>query len=325
MDWRRQWKPDIESVAWQPFQVNGCSSICLMKTFFSSSSYHLMWFYNSALYECEASGNDILKQSKASNPNLEAPLNTILNHVRTVVTQEKNEEVTFKLVQENEELRVTFISSLAGVKFVWCFLAHKISDVKINQLLITPLLAMVGELDHQKTELEKLLYKKDAEINDFTAQGLQLSKRSLHTAAFDQKAFLNELLTSQRFQDFVAAGGTDALQKADVKQLYTEIMLKQQWLRSVEENKNKTITENDVGPNEALHKHVGTSWDAERLPPSLETSLEMQTVSPEINSSLGLNKQLEVTEELKRRNELEEKLAKDEEKKRKKQKKKIVF
>ncbi|XP_014662210.1 PREDICTED: non-homologous end-joining factor 1-like [Priapulus caudatus] len=318
IEWRRQHKSDLASAVWQPFQVNGCMGPTFVKMIFSESSYSLMWFYNDGLFECKAQADDILGQTKTMNPHLEAPLRRILHHIESVISAQVVEGVTFNVTQSNDNLDIDFTSNLASVRFVWTFSARRLPCASTSEMMVIPLLTTVSELHRQKTELEKLLARKDTEIADYTSQGALLSKRRLLTPAFDATAFRHQMATSQGFDAAVAAGGRDAFSSDDVRRLYGELTLKRRWL--CREPESSADNEEEVTENNTSVV-TGVSWGDERLPPSLVAG----SVTPGVSPSKSPRENLEETAELTRRRELEEKLAKEEVKRIKKSKKKRLF
>ncbi|XP_071942249.1 non-homologous end-joining factor 1-like [Antedon mediterranea] len=220
---------------WQPWKFGGTS--VLVKKLFTHSSYQIaifdfkqMWFENCTT---EMFSNNV----KDLNPNIEAPMATLLQHIQDNLSSSSEALVDLKmeyLNQENEQgekrskLTIHWTSQLiGGVPFIWQFkLKEGDSQQELCSHLVTPLLTMVSEMSRRESELTKQLSKKDAEIEDYKMAGGKVSRKYLQTSQFNEETFRQDMNTSKAFEKHILTCGISAF-SGTTGELYKEIQIKQ--------------------------------------------------------------------------------------------------
>ncbi|EDV28306.1 Non-homologous end-joining factor 1 [Trichoplax sp. H2] len=338
MEWRRNRQGDLNSQSWHPFEIN--SKVYLIKSYFSEEDYEVcLYDPNYGLWSERLDQMDIRKRCKVLNPNVEAPLHQILKHISKSIEIQKpdiNYSLEFQDNQEGDQMVMfSFSTLLAGLPFNWTFHCELAHLQELDLHLIQPLWMMISELLRRQEELKKIIVNKDREIDDYKSTGARCSRKQLETSKFDEKSFTNEMITSKDFEDQIRTG-TSKFVATKVSELYKQLMIKKTWLQVRDSYNFDQAFENSLYDMSGTQRESAAvtggagSW-LNKLPPSL---MPNESISPEKKSPIKKQKatispqvtpQKEENAELKRRLELEQKLAKNAEKVAAKKKKKLKF
>ncbi|XP_013395283.1 non-homologous end-joining factor 1 isoform X2 [Lingula anatina] len=276
------------------------------------------------------------------NPNMEAPVETLLEHIRTSMEDDKEgTKYAISFVRplfsmgdgDGSKVLLTLSGLLEGVPFVWKFHLQSAHRDLFYDHMTKSLLTMVTELMRRQEELVQVIKSKDKEIEDYKTQGVRTSRKHIETAPFDETAFLNNMVNSQGFEDTatsflekVFTGPSDS----GLRQLYRDIAVKQAWLERPTETKEDDEEENFA--EDTFDNNMETAGDDisgaaqsfgdKRLPPSLMGE-GWQRKSPAKSDGKQSTETTPVKDaEQMRREALERRLAEEEEKKEEKTKKK---
>uniref|UniRef100_A0A6M2CVL2 Non-homologous end-joining factor 1 n=1 Tax=Rhipicephalus microplus TaxID=6941 RepID=A0A6M2CVL2_RHIMP len=130
------------------------------------------------------------------NPSIEVTTKGLVSHLSDGLTAaiERSSKHSPELTATIDSSSLVFALSMTigEVKFLWRFaMAAQSTDDFYSQVTL-PILAMLAAMKEQRERLFALLYKKDAEIADYTSSGARVSKRSLRTLPFDEDEFKEE-------------------------------------------------------------------------------------------------------------------------------------
>lgn len=282
-EWLRRWQPTLESQPWRILRIR--ATVYLLKSQFSATSYVVCLCDFQTVYQEKLTNKELLRRFKVLNPKVEAPLSRLLSHLSQSLQQSDTDcQWSVECRSDNEAgiLVATIRSQLSVLPFIWEFHLQKTGDNALQHQLLFPLLAMVGELSRRETNLKKLLEAKDREIEDYKASGAQISRRTLRTLKFDEKAFTNEMNFSMEFEQVVCRCQTQTFEQIECRDLYKQVMIKDAFLNrqtaSLSPDEGDSLfgllpSMDDSGKSVSLptgqrEGTAGGSW-SNRLPPSL--------------------------------------------------------
>ncbi|XP_072174055.1 non-homologous end-joining factor 1-like [Diadema setosum] len=339
-EWRRRWAPDLSALPWVPFTINGTS--LMVKSHFSDSSYTVLVYDYASVWQEECSADCVQTRAKECNPNVEAPISKLLQHLGELLGEpQKSAKYSLSYPHQRQgdrrlgTLIVKVASKLAqGVPFSWDLSLLRASDEVASTHLTIPLLTLVSELMRRERELQRLMKRKDEEIEDYKMSGAKISRKHKLTQVFDGKAFNQEMVQSKAFKAEVEAGGKRAF-SSQGQDLYKEVMVTRAWLnRPVDKvvlSEEDNDSNDDAGPS-ATNRGSGVPlWmtGAPRATP-IDVPMTTETPSPAKSSpSKSPTKPAPSAStqetELMRREALEKKLAEEKLKLQSKKKKKKLF
>ncbi|XP_022090848.1 non-homologous end-joining factor 1-like [Acanthaster planci] len=340
LEWRRRWKPDLTAQIWQPFQLN--RQRALVKCLFREDHYELLVYDMVTMWYEECSRAVFEQKAKKLNPNVEAPLATLLQHLRDNLADQRKKS-TYSLEPPKSRDQSGMVLRLGtqltgGVPFKWEFHCQEATNDMYACHLATPLLTMVSELSRREAELHKILKKKDAEIEDYKAAGGKVSRKHLETTPFDAKAFNSDMNFSKAFESQVQSLGASAFSEPG-QELYRQVMMTNAWLNRPTEqaSSDEEFSDDMSGDPGQTAGATGPSW-AHRLPPSLVANAQTagasyasptKSVTPKGSPVKGAGSPGSSAEdtELLRRQALERRLAEEKAKQQQqvKKKKKKIF
>ncbi|XP_060077225.1 non-homologous end-joining factor 1-like [Ylistrum balloti] len=343
IEWRRKWKPDLGSCPWQAIEVEGIKY--LIKFRFTENSYEILITDLVHFWYEELEDIALRKRIQKLNPSIEASLTRILDQIRSSIEFPEREttlSVGFKSSsgEDNQEkIMLKITSQLAGMPFVWNFIANVADSEMVSENLIIPLMGMVCELTRRQKELVKVVQNKDKEIDDYKSQGVKTSRKHIETKSFVETAFENEMLMSKMFENSVKSLGSTAFDEAG-QDLYRQIMTKYAWINrspTKEDDNNEEFDDESLGDVAERKGSSGPSWGSNRLPPSITgpKSVSPDKVRPKTSPAKSPKSSASNTpegspvkdSEYLRRQALERRLEQEEMKKheKSKKKKKIAF
>lgn len=268
--WRRAWKPDVQSCPWIPLPVSDDRQYWL-KSHFQSDSMAISLFDGVHVWSEFSTTREVGAKSKVYNPNVEAPVSKILQHLKECLQFNSTKgQLQVHHRDQDQVMTLEVTSNLTGgVPFKWKFEAKKKSEKTISEEVTFPLLCMVSELIQREKALVSILKRKDAEIDDMKAGGAKVSRKHLETTSFTHKGFQQERIQSKSFEELVAKRGSDCF-GTEGQALYKEVMMTTAWL-----NRRRDDDVGDEGiaetlPVNAEQGKVSPSW-ANKVPPSLLT------------------------------------------------------
>ncbi|XP_057685459.1 non-homologous end-joining factor 1 [Corythoichthys intestinalis] len=185
---------------WLPVIIDGTH--LLAKSSFGETMYHILLTDLHSVWEETMHSAAIQSRAQELNKRLEAPVKAFFSHLCEVVrpslsgsSQPPEGEAGISVMQLNEgSLNLRLKSKLAGLPFYWEFRCTPAPISVVCLHLVQPLLSMSHVL-HQKVEqLEDLLLRKDAEIQDYKENGGTLSRARLQTDIFERHTFKGDFL-----------------------------------------------------------------------------------------------------------------------------------
>ncbi|KAF5887202.1 non-homologous end-joining factor 1-like, partial [Clarias magur] len=221
------------AVPWVPVNVGG--SKLLAKAWFGDTEYQLLLSDLNSVWEEVISMSNIEKRAQARifhasisrvlNKRLRAPVHIFFAHLRSVAmpclsgqSYEQSMPVHFLLKHQEGHLIVRLKSELGDLPFYWEFHCTPASIAVVSRELVCPLLSMTQMLKRHVGELTALLYKKDAEIQDYKENGAILSRGRLQTEPFEKEQYRKNF--SQRLPNILQ----DSLEfDSDLQELYVSI------------------------------------------------------------------------------------------------------
>ncbi|XP_011604658.2 non-homologous end-joining factor 1 isoform X1 [Takifugu rubripes] len=185
---------------WLPMNISGCQ--LLTKSWFGETTYHLLLTDTHCVWEERAGSLDIQKRAQELNRRLRAPVEAFFTHLCQVArpclsgsdSQSDGGAQISLIRQDDGNLRVKLKSELAGLPFYWEFHCSLSPVTVACAQLVRPLLAMNHLLQRQVMDLEDLLVRKDAEIQDYKENGASLSRERLQTSVFEEQTFRNDFM-----------------------------------------------------------------------------------------------------------------------------------
>ncbi|XP_065882447.1 non-homologous end-joining factor 1-like [Dysidea avara] len=304
--WRRNPLPSINTQCWKKFNID--NQDYLIRALTTDDSYEIQLFdvQKCITWEEALSSPTLVSRVKKYNPNIEAPLTKIIETLSQCLEEQKSNT---QYILVHDEMKLTVRTKLSGLPFEWRFVLRQTSNDG-NCSMVPGLMAMVSEYQRRNQELVKAIKKRDKEILDYRGSYGPPSRKHLETSAFDDKTFLNEMITSKEFEQSVADRVTTFV-GSDCQQLYRDVELIREWLHKPPEEQAISM-EDDA---------TSGSW-ANRLPGSLLPP----TTSPVKRSPVKLPKDVSPAKdvELQRRAELNKRLAEADDKKKAKKKKKLI-
>lgn len=227
-EWRRNWQPDLKCCPWKLLQTADC--VYLVKTHFWPDSYQFLITDLSKFWYESISRSEFSKRLQKLNPNLEAPTNKILDHIKNNLTKNSSDHLNISKDENKSRLNVWINSDLAGFPFCWQMIGEPAHEEMVSENTTVPLLLMVSELFRRQKELFQIILEKDKEINNYKAQGCKLTKKNLSTLPFDETVFERKMLFSQEFEDNVKLLGMSVFESSG-QELYQNLMTKYTWLQ----------------------------------------------------------------------------------------------
>ncbi|XP_076008620.1 non-homologous end-joining factor 1 isoform X2 [Genypterus blacodes] len=175
---------------------------------------------------------DIQSRAQELNKRLRAPVKAFFSHLCEVVRpcltgsggRAGSCEAQISLThQEDGNISMRVKSELAGLPFYWEFHCTPAPVTMVCTQLVRPLLLMNRVLQRQVEDLEGLLVRKDAEIQDYRENGATLSRERLKTDVFVEQTYREDFITKTLPQ--VCSGTQDGLGfDEDLHQLYTSVV-----------------------------------------------------------------------------------------------------
>ncbi|KAJ8389801.1 hypothetical protein AAFF_G00115070 [Aldrovandia affinis] len=269
---------------WAPVSLGGLQ--LLAKSSFRNTTYRVLLSDMQCVWEEEMTAAAIQDRAQDLNRRLRAPVSAFFSHLRDVASPRLTgrgegeaasgvNAAEFSLLHSQNRLDVRLKSELAGVPFYWEFRCTTASMAVVCSHFVHPLLAVSEVLLRQVGELEDLLARKDAEIQDYRESGAELSRGRLETKLFNKQKFREDFITQVLPQ---LCAEQDCLRfNADLQELYSTVMTAQRSLR-------KRKSSDSHGPD----NHGQNSPSAPEGPSSLSVpGAELGALGPKENSSDG--------------------------------------
>ncbi|KAM7375527.1 hypothetical protein PAMA_014574 [Pampus argenteus] len=214
---------------WLPVSISGCQ--LLTKSWFGETAYHVLLTDMHCVWEERMEAAAIQSRVQELNRRLRAPVKAFFSHLCEVVQPclsggggRPDAEAQISLTrQEGGDIRLRLKSELAGLPFYWEFHCTPAPITQVCVQLVRPLLAMSHLLQLQVEQLEGLLTRKDAEIQDYRETGATLSRERLQTDVFDEQTYREDFMVKALPQ--VCTEQRDALGfSSDLQQLYGAVV-----------------------------------------------------------------------------------------------------
>ncbi|XP_070585664.1 non-homologous end-joining factor 1 isoform X1 [Erythrolamprus reginae] len=205
------------------------STRLMAKVWFCDSSYILLLSDLSNMWYESADTEVIQRRSKELNKRLTAPVASILNCLRNLLSplmeEKENSSVSSSCQLSSSALTLRVKSELLGLPFYWEFHCAAAPLAMMSCHLLRPLMAMSLALHGQVQELASLLLQKDAEIEDYRESGATLSLERLKTELFKAESFLHTFETETLPQ--ACCLGDGRLFTSNLKSLYVAVTQQQ--------------------------------------------------------------------------------------------------
>lgn len=188
------------SCPWASVDIGDSRFLC--KSWFGQSQYHVLLMDSDCLWEEQMEAAEIQSRAQELNRRLRASIESFFSHLVAMVTPcltgralagSGSDQVTLQRGDGHMTLRLR--SDLAGLPFYWEFHCRPAPVTMACVQIVRPLLAMTTVLQSQTELLFKLLQRKDAEIQDYSENGAQLTRERLKTEPFEEDAFKQDFVT----------------------------------------------------------------------------------------------------------------------------------
>ncbi|XP_072028389.1 uncharacterized protein [Amphiura filiformis] len=331
LEWRRHWKPDLKAAKWAPCRYK--EKTLLVKSHFADETYQIMVYDGLRMWQEQCDKEQFQQRTKTLNPNIEAPLGTLLHHLQDSVSEENMSHSISKLTQKEDAVTIHMATQLEGaLPFTWQFHLKEALHEESAEHLTTPLMSMVAELLRRQKELFRILKRKDAEIDDYKASGAKVSRKHLETTPFDDKIFINNMNESKEFGVLVDPNQSTSAFQESGQDLYRQIKMRDAFNNAqlIQEDSDEEYEDDFSGVGDAPTAPSGPSW-RKRLPPSLVEAAQTGTnqspdrVSPKKSPRMSSPGSSTQDTEMMRRQALEKKLAEEQTKLKAKKKKRSFF
>ncbi|GAB1600361.1 non-homologous end-joining factor 1-like isoform X2 [Argonauta hians] len=320
--WRNLWKPDLKCSPWRVLQAD--EYVYMIKTRFGDNCYECM-ITDLTNYWCESlTENEFCQRFQELNPNLEAPISKILEHIRLTIEQSSSDNLRISK-DDNGSMHVWINSKLSNFPFTWQLIGEPAHEEMISENMTIPLLMMVSELNRRQRELVQIISKKDSEIEDYRSQSVKLSQKQLATAYFEEEAFESNMVLSKEFEDSIKLLGTTAFE-SNGQNLYQQIMTKYTWLHKC--SKADPGETSNIGEGaECTYRANGPTWQNGLSYMNNKKETEVKSKIPtesSSNTSMSQSEKSEKELEESRRKELRQRLLLEKKKKQMKCRKRVA-
>lgn len=214
---------------WLPVNISGCQ--LLAKSSFGEITYHLLLTDTHCVWEEHAAPSHIQQRAQELNRRLRAPVEAFFTHLCQVVRPclagrdsppDGGPQISL-IWGDDGDLRVKLKSELAGLPFYWEFHCRPAPLTVVCTHLVRPLLVMSHLLQRQVTQLEGLLARKDAEIQDYRENGATLSRERLQTGVFEEQTFRENFMA--KTLPLLCSDQQEVLNfHADLQHLYADVV-----------------------------------------------------------------------------------------------------
>lgn len=284
---------ELVQVPWHFLNLGGRS--LAVKYFASANAYDILISDLIFMWREQLNGEDVVIRNNKMNPDIETSPKIILNHLKQLLTKSECTKLLTVFCCNEDELKLKSQSNLSSLTFNWEFHLTSVTSYMFAEQLTKPFITIAAELFRRCRQMAQILKNKDAQIEDYKAEGITLQRRHKDDQPFDEMQFTSNMVKSQEFANMVHEPEETAFNE-DIKKLYMEIVnLKCQ--HKPEKRGRSVITK--------------ISGDTTTADDTLST-----TVSSSTNSLT-----VEKDEEIERRRVLEQKLSEEKSKKDKKTKK----
>ncbi|XP_065839293.1 non-homologous end-joining factor 1-like [Oscarella lobularis] len=211
--------------SWEVLRLGDRS--CLVKYTFDDTSYEILVTDYERIYGERIDAKNLEIRSKALNPRLSGSPSDFLAHIaRKLKERETDSTISTDLVQKSEdEIHLIMKTQLRELPFQWEFHCHQEPNKELGSQMVIPLVVMVGELLRRQDELQKIISKKDREINDYKMSGSQVSRKTLETVPFVPGSFTKTMNDSPMF-DGQVRGFLRVFEQYGCQELYKQVMKK---------------------------------------------------------------------------------------------------
>ncbi|XP_061898488.1 non-homologous end-joining factor 1 [Entelurus aequoreus] len=185
---------------WLPVSINGCR--LLAKSWFGETSCSILLTDLHCVWEETMHSAAIQKRAQELNKRLQAPVKAFFAHLCEVIQpclsgsgQPREGDAHVSLTRlDSADMVLRLKSKLAGLPFYWEFRCTPAPIAVVCLHLVRPLLSMSHVLHQQVEQLEGLLVRKDAEIQDYKENGATLSRARLQTDHFEPHTYRGRFL-----------------------------------------------------------------------------------------------------------------------------------
>ncbi|XP_056156972.1 non-homologous end-joining factor 1 isoform X2 [Lampris incognitus] len=213
---------------WLPLNISGRQ--LLAKTWFGDAEYCILLTDMQCVWQERMTTTAIQSRAQELNKRLHAPVKAFFSHLCDVAQpclsghQHTQSESQITLTcQEVEKVSVRLKSELAGLPFHWEFHCTPAPVTTVCSQLMRPLLFISRLLQNQVEQLEGLLVRKDAEIQDYRENGATLTRERLRTLPFEEQTYRDDFLTQTLPQ--VCSGQQEDLGfDTSLQHLYTTVI-----------------------------------------------------------------------------------------------------
>ncbi|XP_061635337.1 non-homologous end-joining factor 1 [Phyllopteryx taeniolatus] len=185
---------------WLPVSIDGCQ--LLAKSCFGDTRYQILLTDLHCVWEETLHSTAIQSRAQELNKRLQAPVKAFFSHLCELVqpclsgsSRLPKDEAGISVMQlDGGDLSLRLKSKLLGLPFYWEFRCTPAPITVVCLHLVQPLLSMSHVLNRQVEQLEGLLARKDAEIQDYKENGATLSRARLQTDIFERHIYKGSFL-----------------------------------------------------------------------------------------------------------------------------------
>lgn len=183
---------------WRTLKLDGSTFLYQLTT--DESSYSLLLTDMQQIFKERLEGPAITDRCEELNPAVEAPVEEVVDQLVVILGSPQTKFVR----RDSDDLFELDVTGLVfgSYEFLWKFRLSRENQEFFRQAFTTDLILSTDELLRERDHLIKTIKAKDLQIYDLEQSGASLSRKSLKTEVFDQKAFVTE-------KNFVSAENCD--------------------------------------------------------------------------------------------------------------------
>lgn len=195
----------------------------VVKHFVSPNAHEMLISDLASMWHEQLLVEDVMLRNSELNPDIETSKKIILNHIEQLITREDcRKMMTVQCCNENE-LKIKSQSSLSTLTFNWEFHLTSVSRSMFAEHLTKPFFGIVAEMSRKHELMVQILKNKDAQIEDYKAEGIVLQRRYRYDQPFDELQFMSNRFNSEEFENLVYKPEENAC-CSSIQKLYTEVM-----------------------------------------------------------------------------------------------------
>ncbi|GAB6031878.1 Non-ous end-joining factor 1 [Chamberlinius hualienensis] len=212
------------------------------------------------LWKEELYSSHMIARNTTLNPNIEAPVGRLLNHLSNVITTRPSGTSNIFSIKNRNENEVVIVSQskLSTLPYKWEFYTKLQSQDMVADYLTFPLIAAVAELHRRQNQLVKIITQKDAQLETYKAEGMHISSGNRVEQVFDIKEFQKSMEESAGFDNVVGSSASTTF-GCELQSLFIAIKSKQLKNRNLSNATKIKCEPNSLENEDVLQETEGQS------------------------------------------------------------------